>query len=73
MFFPSKLIISLSILALLDIIANFGTFAVDEIFVENSPYETWLEDEVVFFRDDGKGNSSTQAVCFLIKKFFLNL
>ncbi|KAF7634156.1 hypothetical protein Mgra_00006454 [Meloidogyne graminicola] len=63
MFYSSKLIIPLFIFTLLIILSNFANAAVTEIIVENSPYETWLEDEVEFFRDDdNSGNNSTKAV-----------
>ncbi|KAL7076361.1 hypothetical protein ACQ4LE_004279 [Meloidogyne hapla] len=58
MFFSSNFLISLFILSLLDLIGNFGVNSFQEMKVKSSPHETWLEDEVAFFREDGENNST---------------
>ncbi|CAK5100634.1 unnamed protein product [Meloidogyne enterolobii] len=61
MIFTPNLLISLFIISLYNLIGNFGVIGVEERYVKSGHDETWLEDEVAFFREDGENNSTPAA------------
>uniref|UniRef100_A0A914LDT6 Uncharacterized protein n=1 Tax=Meloidogyne incognita TaxID=6306 RepID=A0A914LDT6_MELIC len=64
MIFTPNLLISFFIISLFNLIGNFGVIGVEERYVKSGHDETWFEDEVAFFREDGENNSTPPAANF---------
>jgi len=69
MIFTPNLLISFFIISLFNLIGNFGVIGVEERYVKSGHDETWFEDEVAFFREDGENNSTPPAAVCLFLTF----